>query len=271
MRILSLFILTLLFSACTQKPDYVAEVDKGGISQGEFREYLKSTGNENVSPVKKEELLERLIDEEIMARQTNEEMVKVTADKLNNYRRKLLAEEWIKANLKNYPTEDDIKEYYDKQIGNYSEKYIELAHIMIKWAGGNDAAMFKTRNDAAKIFQRLREGEKFEDLAKELSDDKVSGSQGGNLGLLPVNSSNPVFIQAALKLKPGEFSEPIETEVGMHIIKRLEKEETRVRQLDNVKDEIRALLKEKKIADLIGNARRNVKIKINAEKINKAK
>jgi Parvulin-like peptidyl-prolyl isomerase len=75
------------------------------------------------------------------------------------------------------------------------------------------------------IYQKLQQGEKFEDLANQFSDDKSSASKGGKLARIASGQLNSViFEEAAFSIKnEGEYTQPIETEFGWHIIKLLEK------------------------------------------------
>jgi len=59
----------------------------------------------------------------------------------------------------------------------------------------------------------------FSELAKRNSDDSLSAIQGGNLGKSKKGSFVKEFEDAAFLLKPGEFSDVVETEFGYHIIK----------------------------------------------------
>ena len=80
----------------------------------------------------------------------------------------------------------------------------------------------------AKIDQLLadiKDGKtKFEDAAKQLSDDKQSGAQGGELPWAPKGTFVPEFEAAAFALqKPGDISVPVKSQFGWHIIKLLQK------------------------------------------------
>lgn len=86
---------------------------------------------------------------------------------------------------------------------------IKCSHILVEKQG-----------QALAILERLKKGEKFAELAKELSLDSGSGKRGGELGYFGRGKMVKPFETAAFKLAVGEISEPIKTEYGYHIIKR---------------------------------------------------
>jgi peptidyl-prolyl cis-trans isomerase SurA len=66
-------------------------------------------------------------------------------------------------------------------------------------------------------------GEDFAKLAAEYSQDPGSARLGGNLGFAPRGVMVPEFEAAAMRLKPGEISQPVETDFGFHIIQLIER------------------------------------------------
>jgi foldase protein PrsA len=77
------------------------------------------------------------------------------------------------------------------------------------------------QSESLAIVERLKNGEKFGKLAKELSIDSGSGKKDGNLGYFTKGMMVKPFEEVAFKLQIGEISDPIKTEFGHHIIKRL--------------------------------------------------
>ncbi|ALC91951.1 peptidylprolyl isomerase [Bacillus sp. FJAT-18017] len=128
-------------------------------------------------------------------------------------------------------TEKEMKEYYE----NYKPE-IKARHILVK-----DEAAAK----AAKA--RLDKGEKFEDVAKEVSTDTLSAQQGGDLGWFQPGTGKmvPEFDEAAGKLKKGEISAPVKTEYGYHIIQVTDIKEKQ--SYDKMKDEIEYQVKVSKL------------------------
>ncbi|NPA68595.1 MAG: hypothetical protein GXO50_08305 [Chlorobi bacterium] len=123
--------------------------------------------------------------------------------------------------------------------------YVKVAHIMI--AANDempDSEKIAKKAEADSIYARLKAGEKFENLVK-LSDDKASAGKNGELPEFTTGRMVPEFETAAFALeKPGDFSKPVKTRFGWHIIKLISK-----RPPDNIeknKDKIKKVVKNDK-------------------------
>jgi peptidyl-prolyl cis-trans isomerase C len=81
--------------------------------------------------------------------------------------------------------------------------------------------LVKKNSEALVVVDRLKNGESFTNLAKELSIDKASGKRGGDLGFFRKGMMVKPFEDVAFKLEKGQISEPVKTEFGYHIIKRI--------------------------------------------------
>jgi peptidyl-prolyl cis-trans isomerase C len=81
--------------------------------------------------------------------------------------------------------------------------------------------LLKKNSEALMVLDRLKNGESFTNLAKELSIDKASGKRGGDLGFFRKGMMVKQFEDVAFRLEKGQISEPVKTEFGYHIIKRI--------------------------------------------------
>lgn len=86
---------------------------------------------------------------------------------------------------------------------------------------------------AKMILDSLKAGADFSEMAKKYSDDSASAVNGGNIGIVKKGSTFKEFEDAALLLKPAEISDIIETSIGYHIIKMIDKagDEFNVKQI----------------------------------------
>ena len=87
---------------------------------------------------------------------------------------------------------------------------IKCSHIIVQ-----------KQSEAIAILDRIRQGEKFGKLARELSVDSGSAKRDGNLGYFGKGKMVKEFETVAFKLEVGKISEPVKTQYGYHIIKRL--------------------------------------------------
>ena len=87
---------------------------------------------------------------------------------------------------------------------------VHCAHILVK-----------TEADAKTVLERLKKGEKFANIARELSLCP-SKKQGGDLGTFSRGKMVKEFEKAAFELQKGQESSVVKTKFGYHIIKRLE-------------------------------------------------
>lgn len=103
---------------------------------------------------------------------------------------------------------------------------VQVAQIMIatpkaQGQAGVDAA----RKRADSVVSQLHKGAAFGDMVKKYSDDKYSVDNEGIIQPFGVGRMVPVFENAAFGLKkPGDISEPIQTDFGFHIIKLIKKD-----------------------------------------------
>jgi len=87
---------------------------------------------------------------------------------------------------------------------------IKCSHILVQ-----------KQSEVLAIVERLKKGEKFGKLAKELSIDTGSAKRDGSLGYFGRGKMVKPFEETAFKLEVGAVSEPVKSEFGYHLIKRL--------------------------------------------------
>ena len=80
--------------------------------------------------------------------------------------------------------------------------------------------LVKTEQEAKEIIEQLNQGKSFEELAKSRSQCP-SGKKGGNLGWFSHGQMVKEFQKAAFSLKKGQILQPVKTQFGWHVIKRL--------------------------------------------------
>ncbi len=166
-------------------------------------------------------------------------------DYANDYKKKLV----VKKKLKKELTDEEINEYYEKEIyGNYTVK-----HILIKPDVKDDAsdsekekAEEKAKATAENIIKKLDNGEKWADLVKKYSDDTGSKEDEGLIKNFTKGDVVDEFFEATLKLKNKEYTkEPVESTYGYHVI--LKVSNTKKPSLKDSKEKIENAIVENKL------------------------
>ena len=81
--------------------------------------------------------------------------------------------------------------------------------------------LVEKHSEAISLLERIQKGEKFGKLAKEFSLDTGSAKRDGSLGYFGRGKMVKEFEKSAFNLQTGQISEPVKTQYGYHIIKRL--------------------------------------------------
>ena len=137
-------------------------------------------------------------------------------------------------------TDKQIQKYYDENV--YGD--ISCKHILITPAISDDMryedktkAYKEALQKAKDIIKKLKNGESFDDLAKEYSDDTSNKDKGGDLGYFNTGDMLEEFEKAAFALKKGKYTTtPVKTKYGYHII--LKTDEKEKPSLEDKKEEI---------------------------------
>ena len=117
-------------------------------------------------------------------------------------------------------TDAELNDYlknHDTELSRPGRAVVSIVTIPRTITAADTAA---AREKAAKLRAEIVSGtSKFEDIARSESSDTASASQGGSLGRGPRGRFVKPFEDAAFSLKPGEISQPVQTQFGFHIIK----------------------------------------------------
>ena len=142
----------------------------------------------------------------------------------------------------------EMKRYYQEHRDRFAlpEEYT-LSQIFLKARTSDDLADLKPK--AREIMTQLKQGESFEDLALQYSDDPT-GSRGGRLGLVRQGELLPAIERGVSNLVPGGISEVIESPIGLHIVRLDDKKPKQFRPYEEVRQEIQALVFQQKSEDM---------------------
>lgn len=101
-----------------------------------------------------------------------------------------------------------------------------LRHILVAYEGsqvppknGPAPSVEQATQNAAALVQRIRAGADFAEVAQAMSDDLQTAPRGGILGAARPEQLPPEIAAVVTKLQPGQISDPVRTEFGIHIFK----------------------------------------------------
>ena len=248
----------------------------------------------------KKEVLERLINRELLYQASQKNGIKVEESEINEQidtlKKRFPNEDEFKKTLKgmkfsqNYLTtqirrdlaiqrfiekqfseditvsDKETKKYYDDHPDAFnSPEQVKASHILIKVDPEGD----KAKKDAARkkieeIQQRVKKGEDFATLAKELSQCP-SSAEGGDLGYFQRGQMVKPFEDAAFALAPGEVSDIVETKFGYHLIKSVDKKSKTSFAYDDIKERLQQHLKQTKIQEQVNEYVEELKKKAKVE------
>ncbi|MEI7640955.1 MAG: peptidylprolyl isomerase [bacterium] len=200
-----------------------------------IQDYMKEKFEYTLTPEQEKEFVEYIVNKKLMAMEARN----LDYDKREALKIKyewdfddLLSHAYYteKVDEKARVTDKDAEEYYTTHSGDFSE--IKARHILIK-----------SKDFATSLYDRIKAGEDFIELAKKYSEDNTTRESGGELGYFGKGAMVQEFEQAAFPLSVGEVSEPVRTVYGYHIIKIDEKRKI---TYEDSKDKIKKMIEDRK-------------------------
>ncbi len=225
-RVIYLFIIcfALILSSCTPEHSKIilASYGDNNITMGEFENaYAKNAGSYEKAKEDSLNKLKNFLDLYLNFKMKlrDAEVRNYGSDpsllsELTDYKEKVGVSYLLEKKL----VEPSVKELYDRRKWEY-----RASHIMFRTGQGNDEEAKKL---AYAVFDSIKAGANFEEMAKKYSQDQFSAPVGGDLfyftaGLLPIE-----FEDAVYKTEPGKvYTDVLQTKFGYHIIKVTEKHE----------------------------------------------
>ncbi|HEY7749347.1 MAG TPA: peptidylprolyl isomerase [Aestuariivirgaceae bacterium] len=199
-------------------------------------------------------LIEYLVERHLLAQAAVKQGVADTDEykqRLAFYQAKALRDAYFNSAIKPTVTDEEVKAAYEKEASKVKiSERVRARHILVQ-----------TEKEAKDVLGRLNKGEKFEDIAKQVSVDG-SKDYGGDLGYFSAEEMVPEFSKAAFALKIGEISAPVKTDYGWHVIKLEDRKQGGAQPFDQVKAGIKAVLMRKKVQEVVTELRKQAKIDV---------
>jgi parvulin-like peptidyl-prolyl isomerase len=200
-----------------KKLDELIEQSFGG-DRKKFEEALEAQGLTEEQA--REEVRDRVLQEEIYAKVT--EGVEVT--------------------------DDEVEKRYEETKQQFTQPAERtVRHILIECNASKKGQCAKARTEAQALYQELENGASFAKLARQNSDDDSSAKLGGKIPVTK-GATVPPFDKVAFELETGEYSQPVKTTFGWHLIRAdTDVKEERTQPLSAVRQSVEdSLLQEKK-------------------------
>ena len=222
----------------------VATVNGKPVPQSRVDALIKTaTHGQEAPPELKAQAKDQVVMREIFAQEAEKQGIPNTADykaQLDLVRQTVLINTLFQNFVKTHPVSDaDAKAEYDKIKAEQSGQEYHARHILVD-----------SEDEANKLIAQIKNGAKFEDLAKKSSKDTGSAENGGDLDWAKPSAYVPEFSQALQGLKKGQMTDkPVKTQFGYHIIRL---EDTRAAQFpayDEVKDKIKQQMEQVKLQE----------------------
>ena len=219
----------------------------------------------NTEEAKRDYLVNYLTDMILLAKAAEAKKIPDDADfkrRLNFTRNKVLMEALLIGEGKGAVTTEAMQKVYQeavKQVGD--EQEVHARHILFRVPDASDK---KASDEAeAKVkttIERVKKGEDFATLAKELTEDPAGKQDGGDLGYFTKDQMVPEFADVAFKLDKGQISDPVKTQFGWHVLKVEDKRKREAPAFDKVKDQLETYVVRKAQVDLVTKLRADAKI-----------
>jgi len=137
--------------------------------------------------------------------------------------------------------EESLLGFYEQQKNEYvTPEQRKASHILIIVEGGANAqAEDAARQAADAALERIRAGEDFAAVAREVSQDPGSSDQGGDLGFFEKGVMDQAFEGVVFDMTTDEISEPVRSSFGFHVIKLTAIRPAQGKSYEEAKEEIR--------------------------------
>jgi peptidyl-prolyl cis-trans isomerase SurA len=146
-------------------------------------------------------------------------------------------------------SDEDVRAYYQSHPGEFAgAEEVRVRHIFLPLpAGAGRDGEARVRAAAERAVERIRSGESFESLAKEVSKGP-SAEEGGDLGWIRRGTIEKALEDVVFRLETAEVSPVLQAGSGLHVLQAAGRRQGGGRDFDQVKDEIRERLAQEQFA-----------------------
>lgn len=231
------------------RPIYVEDVRAYAVARGWLQETEDLDANSDAFFMALEELIQiRLFAMEAETRGLDRESE--TRRQLENARERVLANSIYDEIDQRANDPEAIERLYRENINRLGEgEEVQLRHIQ-----------FDTREAADAAKRRLEQGERFEALAFELSTERDTAPDGGDLGFSALGDLSASLRQEVERTSVGSLIGPIQLPTGWHIFRLDDRRARGVPSLETLRPRIVAWLRYQEITQLDERLARDARI-----------
>ncbi len=269
--LLAAFCVAFGLAACKDSGPVVAKVGGTKITEKMLFEKIppayQSFAN---TPLGRKQVVDAIVRETIMieaAKQAGTDKKKEYTDSVKDFKAEqerqfreykdgLLIENYLREVHTNISATDaDIEAYYQQHKEDFDNpRAYTVRHILLT-----------NKADAQAAFARLQSGEKFDKLAKEVSQDRGSAENGGLIGPVKKGDLVPEFEAVAINLKNNEMSGIVETDYGYHIIFKVSEQKLPAVSFEAAKPEIKRVIEREKFEKWMEDMKAKFGVSVNYE------
>lgn len=205
------------------------------------------------SPELRQAVKEELVRREILAQEAAKKGLDKKGEVLGQIelaRQSVLIGAYLGEFAKANPISDaQLKKEYEGIKSQLGDKEYNARHILVE-----------KEDEAKAIIEKLKKGEKFDELAKQ-SKDPGSKDKGGELGWANRAAYVKPFSDAMVTLEKGKYtSTPVKSDFGYHVIQLDDVRELKAPSFDEVKGQIAQRLQQQQVQTHIGELRAKAKV-----------
>jgi parvulin-like peptidyl-prolyl isomerase len=267
-------VVCLGFSLCSCKKDssIVVQVGNEKITEAKLSERLATTPAEYQkyasTAIGKKQFIDAIVKENVIVEAAKRAGVEKREEyknalssfeaeqkkQLSDYKNGLLIESYIKEIHEAIePTDEEMQKYYDDNKTLFDEPVAyTVRHILVA-----------DLQSAQNALERLNNGESFDKVAKEVSQDSGSASNGGLIGPFKRGELVQEFDEAVINLKTNEISGIVETPYGYHIVLKVSEKKLPAIPFEQTKDYIRKMLEKEKFDKWFNDQKVKLNVKVN--------
>jgi len=158
----------------------------------------------------------------------------------------LRARHWIDRQVETQVrvTAEECVDFYKEHSQDFSQPArLHVSHLFLAAPPETPPEIVDLKKERIEgLAERVKAGESLSDLIAVESEDEATKARGGDLGCFAASRMPEDFFRAAEKLRPGETSGPVQTALGFHIIRAIDRKPAEQLSLDQAREEIMTIL-----------------------------